>query len=161
MKLRIGNGFDAHCFKPAGKLILGGVEITHPMGLEAHSDGDVVLHALCDAILGALAKGDIGKHFPDTSKEYAGIDSRILLRKVNELMIADGYQVNNVDITIIAQAPRLAAHIEAMRNNIADDLDSEVDVVSVKATTTEKMGFTGREEGIAVMSTVSIISSDD
>ena len=161
MTIRIGNGFDAHRFKSGCKLILGGVEIAHSKGLEAHSDGDVVLHALCDAILGALAKGDIGKHFPDTSKDFAGIDSRILLRKVNELMVADGYQIGNVDITVIAQAPKLAPHIDAMRKNIADDLVSEVDVVSIKATTTEKMGFTGREEGVAVLSSVLLTTSNN
>ena len=160
MTIRIGNGFDAHRFKSGSKLILGGVEIAHSMGLEAHSDGDVVLHALCDAILGAMAKGDIGKHFPDTSKDYAGIDSRILLRKVNELMIAEHYQIGNVDITVIAQAPKLAPHIDAMRKNIADDLAAEIDVISVKATTTEKMGFTGREEGIAVLSSVLLVASN-
>ena len=158
MTMRIGNGFDAHRFKSGGKLILGGVEIAHSMGLEAHSDGDVVLHALCDAILGALAKGDIGKHFPDTSNDYAGIDSRVLLRRVNELMIADHYQIGNVDLTVIAQAPKLAPHIDAMRKNIADDLETKIDVISVKATTTEKMGFTGREEGIAVLSSVLLVA---
>ena len=158
MTMRIGNGFDAHRFKSGGKLILGGVEIAHSMGLEAHSDGDVVLHALCDAILGALAKGDIGKHFPDTSNDYAGIDSRVLLRRVNELMIADHYQIGNVDLTVIAQAPKLAPHIDAMRKNIADDLETKIDVISVKATTTEKMGFTGREEGIAVLSSVLLVT---
>jgi len=160
MTIRIGNGFDAHRFKSGSKLILGGVEIAHSMGLEAHSDGDVVLHALCDAILGAMAKGDIGKHFPDTSKHYAGIDSRILLRKVNELMIAEHYQIGNVDITVIAQAPKLAPHIDAMRKNISDDLAVKIDAISVKATTTEKMGFTGREEGIAVLSSVLLIASN-
>lgn len=158
MTTRIGNGFDAHRFKSGGKLILGGVEIAHSMGLEAHSDGDVVLHALCDAILGALAKGDIGKHFPDTSNDYAGIDSRVLLRRVNELMIADHYQIGNVDLTVIAQVPKLAPHIDAMRKNIADDLETKIDVISVKATTTEKMGFTGREEGIAVLSSVLLVT---
>ena len=160
MKIRIGNGFDAHRFKDGAKLILGGVEIPYKSGLEAHSDGDVVLHSLCDAMLGALAKGDIGKHFPDTSAKYSGIDSRILLRKVNELMLADNYQINNIDITIIAQAPKLAPHIDNMRNNIADDLGADLTAVSVKATTTEKMGFTGREEGIAVISSVLLVSAN-
>jgi 2-C-methyl-D-erythritol 2,4-cyclodiphosphate synthase len=160
MNMRIGNGFDAHKFKSGTKLILGGVNIPHHSGMEAHSDGDVVIHSLCDAILGALAKGDIGQHFPDTSKEFAGIDSRILLRKVNELMLLDNYHINNLDITIIAQAPKLAPHIEAMRDNIANDLSLDVSQVSIKATTTENMGFTGREEGIAVMSSVLLISSN-
>lgn len=160
MNIRIGNGFDAHRFKQGTKLVLGGVEIPYDFGLEAHSDGDVVLHALCDAILGALVKGDIGKHFPDTSKEYAGIDSRLLVAKVYQLMVADGYQINNIDITIIAQAPKLAPHIDAMRKVIASDLAADINVVSVKATTTEAMGFTGRKEGIAVISSVLLVSAD-
>ena len=149
--MRIGQGFDAHRFKPGTKLILGGVEIAHDQGMEAHSDGDVVLHALCDALLGAMALGDIGKHFPDTSDDFKGIDSRILLRKVFELMQQQGYNLNNADITIIAQAPRLAPYIEKMRAVIAQDLNTDTNNISVKATTTEKMGFTGRGEGIAVM----------
>lgn len=160
LNIRIGNGFDAHRFKPGAKLVLGGVEIDYHLGLEAHSDGDVVLHALCDAILGALAKGDIGQHFPDSAKEFAGIDSRILLRKVNELMRAVNYQINNIDITIIAQAPKMAPYIEKMRDTIAADLSIHIEQVSIKATTTEKMGFTGREEGIAVMSSVLLVFSN-
>jgi len=156
MSIRIGNGFDAHRFKSGGKLILAGVDIPHHSGMEAHSDGDVVLHAICDSILGALAKGDIGKHFPDNSDEYAGIDSRILLRHVYKLMREDKYELGNLDVTIMAQAPKLAPYIDAMRINIAEDLKVEVAAISVKATTTEKMGFTGREEGIAVMSSVLI-----
>ena len=139
MSMRAGNGFDAHRFKAGSKLILGGVEIPYHMGLEAHSDGDVVLHALCDAILGALARGDIGQHFPDTS---------------NEFMVEDNYQIMNLDLTIIAQAPKLAPYITAMRENIAADLLLDLSQVSIKATTTEKMGFTGREEGVAVLSSV-------
>ena len=154
MTLRIGNGFDAHRFKPDGKLILGGVEIPHHSGMEAHSDGDVVLHAVCDAILGALAKGDIGKHFPDTSDDFAGIDSRLLLRRVYDIMAKENYKIVNLDVTVIAQVPKLAPYIDEMRNNIAQDLQTTLANVSVKATTTEKMGFTGREEGIAVMSSV-------
>lgn len=161
MNIRIGNGFDAHRFKAGSKLILGGVDIPYHMGLEAHSDGDVVLHALCDAILGALAKGDIGQHFPDTSKEYAGIDSRILLRDVNQIMLAEHYRINNLDITIIAQAPKLSPHIVAMRENLAEDLSLNLNQVSIKATTTEKMGFTGREEGIAVFSSVLLASNSN
>ena len=160
MNIRIGNGFDAHRFKQGAKLVLGGVEIPYEYGLEAHSDGDVVLHALCDAILGALAKGDIGKHFPDTSEEYAGVDSRLLLARVYELMVTDGYQINNIDITIIAQAPKLAPYIDAMRKVIADDLHASISAVSVKATTTEAMGFTGRKEGIAVTSSVLLMAAD-
>lgn len=152
--LRIGNGFDAHRFKPDVPLVLGGVRIAHNQGLEAHSDGDVVLHALCDAILGALARGDIGQHFPDNDSQFRGIDSRILLRRVVEIMKTDGYSLVNADITVMAQAPRLSPHIEAMRKNIADDVQVAMSDVSVKATTTERLGFTGREEGIAAMASV-------
>ncbi|MDH5571553.1 MAG: 2-C-methyl-D-erythritol 2,4-cyclodiphosphate synthase [Gammaproteobacteria bacterium] len=155
--MRIGQGFDAHRFKQGIKLVLGGVEIHCDYGMEAHSDGDVVIHALCDAILGALALGDIGKHFPDTSDKYKAIDSRILLRKVVELMEQHQYKINNVDITIIAQKPRVAAYIIPMRTILAGDLKTEIDNVSVKATTTEQMGFTGRGEGIAVQAMVLLV----
>ena len=154
MSYRIGSGFDAHRFKPGVPLVLGGVRIAHDKGLEAHSDGDVLLHAVCDAILGALAKGDIGQHFPDTDNQYRGIDSRILLRQVCELMTTSGYRVVNVDVTVIAQAPKLAPHITDMRRHIADDLHTDNANISVKATTTERLGFTGREEGIAAMASV-------
>ena len=160
MTIRIGNGFDAHRFKKGGKLILGGVEIPHHSGMEAHSDGDVVLHALCDSILGALAKGDIGQHFPDNADQYSGIDSRILLSKVYQIMMGEDYAIGNVDITIIAQVPKLAEHINNMCENIAQDLHADKPSISVKATTTEKMGFTGREEGIAVTSSVLLYSKD-
>jgi len=148
--MRIGHGFDAHRFKIDGRLILGGVLIPHTMGLEAHSDGDVVIHAVCDALLGAAALGDIGQHFPDTNTEFKGISSRILLQRVLELLIAHDYSINNVDITIVAQAPKLAPYREQMRANLAEDLKLNVQQVSIKATTTEGMGFTGRSEGIAV-----------
>lgn len=154
MNYRVGNGFDAHRFKPGVPLVLGGVRIAHTSGLEAHSDGDVVLHALCDAILGALAKGDIGQHFPDTDKQYKGIDSRILLRSVCELMKSSGYRIGNADITVIAQAPKLALHIPAMCRHIAEDLQTDSGNISVKATTTERLGFTGREEGIGALASV-------
>lgn len=154
MSLRIGNGFDAHRFKSGVPLTLGGVRIAHAQGLEAHSDGDVVLHALCDAILGALARGDIGQHFPDSDKQFQGIDSRLLLRRVVELMIGEGYHLVNTDITVIAQAPKLAPHIDTMRQCLAEDLRVDITQVSVKATTTERLGFTGREEGIAAMAVV-------
>lgn len=147
--MRIGHGFDAHRFGPGDHVILGGVRIPHTQGLVAHSDGDVLIHALCDALLGAAALGDIGRHFPDTSAEFEGIDSRILLRRVVDALAAKGYRVINVDGTIVAQAPRMAAHIEAMVANLADDLKVERDAVNVKATTTERMGYTGRGEGIA------------
>lgn len=149
MKLRIGNGFDVHRFAPERKLILCGVEIPHSEGLLGHSDADVALHALCDAILGAAALRDIGYHFPDTDSAYAGADSRCLLRRVVELVAEKGYRVGNVDITIIAQAPKLLPYIEQMRANVAADLATDLDSVSVKATTTERLGFTGRREGIA------------
>ncbi|MHB1247269.1 MAG: 2-C-methyl-D-erythritol 2,4-cyclodiphosphate synthase [Sulfuriferula sp.] len=147
--LRIGHGFDVHAFAEHRKLIIGGVEIAHPLGLAGHSDADVLLHAICDALLGAAGLGDIGRHFPDTDSRYKGIDSRHLLREVVHLLTEHGYSVVNVDSTIIAQAPKMAPHIEEMRVNIAQDLGSRQDAVNIKATTTEKLGFTGRGEGIA------------
>jgi len=152
--MRIGQGFDAHRFSDSGRLVLGGVEIPFDKGMQAHSDGDVVIHALCDAILGALALGDIGQHFPDSSEAYKGIDSRILLGRVVELMQQQHYRINNVDITVVAQAPKLAPHLPAMREILAQDLHAKVNSVSLKATTTEQMGFTGRGEGIAAMAVV-------
>src|SRR5512141_837692 len=137
--MRIGHGFDAHRFGPGDHVTLGGVRVPHTQGLVAHSDGDVLIHALCDALLGAAALGDIGRHFPDTSAEFKGIDSRILLRRVVDALAAKGYRVINVDGTLVAQAPRMAAHIEAMVANLADDLRVDTDAVNVKATTTEKM----------------------
>ncbi|MGE8498460.1 MAG: 2-C-methyl-D-erythritol 2,4-cyclodiphosphate synthase [Pseudomonas sp.] len=148
--MRIGHGYDVHRFGEGDFITLGGVRIPHRFGLVAHSDGDVLLHALSDALLGAVALGDIGKHFPDTDPTFKGADSRALLRHVVGLLHAKGYVVGNVDGTIIAQAPKMAPHIEAMRQLIAADLQVELDAVNVKATTTEKLGFTGREEGIAV-----------
>jgi len=147
--LRIGQGYDAHRFKEGGRLVLGGVEIDYPQGMAAHSDGDVVLHALCDALLGAAGLGDIGRHFPDSDAAFKGIDSRILLRSVNRKLNEAGYTVSNADLTIIAQAPRLAPHIDRMRRIIAEDLSIAEGAVNVKATTTEGMGFEGRGEGIA------------
>ena len=152
--MRIGSGFDAHKFVADRKLILGGVTIPHDKGMEAHSDGDVVLHALCDALLGAAALGDIGKHFPDTSADYKDADSRELLRHVFSLIKNKNMTLGNADITIIAQEPKLAPYIEVMNNNIADDLETDVANINVKATTTEGMGFTGRGEGIAVQAVV-------
>lgn len=154
--IRIGQGYDVHRFKDGGDVILGGVKIDYEKGLEAHSDGDVVLHALCDALLGAAALGDIGKHFPDTDPEFKGADSRVLLRYVYGIVKEKGYQLINADITIIAQAPKMAPHIPAMCRNIADDLAVDTDCVNVKATTTEKLGFEGRKEGIAVQAAVLI-----
>lgn len=147
--MRIGHGFDVHRFGGEGPCILGGVAVPYEQGLIAHSDGDVVLHALCDAILGALALGDIGQLYPDNDNSYKNIDSRILLRDVYERMVQKGYQVGNLDITIMAQAPKMLPYEPQMRANIAQDLHLELDAVSVKATTTEKLGFVGRKEGIA------------
>ena len=147
--MRIGHGYDAHRFAPDRPLVLGGVNVPHELGLAAHSDGDVVIHAVCDALLGAIGAGDIGKHFPDSSDAYAGIDSRLLLREVAEKVHSAGYRLGNLDVTVIAQAPRLAAHVPDMRENLAGDLRASTADVNVKATTTERMGFTGRAEGIA------------
>lgn len=147
--MRIGHGYDAHRFTTGRPLVLGGVTVPHEQGLAAHSDGDVVIHALCDALLGAAALGDIGRHFPDTSPDYANIDSRIMLRQVVNLLQAKALQVGNVDITVIAQKPKLASYIPTMRNNLAGDLKVSEAQVNIKATTTEGMGFTGRSEGIA------------
>jgi 2-C-methyl-D-erythritol 2,4-cyclodiphosphate synthase len=152
--MRVGQGFDAHAFKPGGRLVLGGVEIPHARSLEAHSDGDVVLHALCDALLGAAGLGDIGRHFPPDDSTYENIDSRILLRRVVDLVTGSGLRIVNADITIVAQEPRMAPHTGAMRENICDDLRVEPSRVNIKATTTEHMGFTGRGEGIAVFAVV-------
>jgi 2-C-methyl-D-erythritol 2,4-cyclodiphosphate synthase len=154
--IRVGQGYDVHRFKDGGDVILGGVKIPYEQGLEAHSDGDVVLHALCDAILGAAALGDIGKHFPDTDPEFKGADSRVLLRHVYGIVQEKGYKLVNADITIIAQAPKMSPHTAAMCRNIADDLHVDVDYINVKATTTEKLGFEGRKEGIAVQAIVLI-----
>jgi len=147
--MRVGSGFDVHAFGPGDHVMLGGVRVPHSQGVIAHSDGDVLLHALCDALLGAIADGDIGKHFPDTSQSFKGIDSRILLRRTRELVAEAGYRVVNVDGTIVAERPKIAPHVQAMRECVAADLGLPIDAVSIKATTTEKMGFTGREEGIA------------
>ena len=154
--IRVGQGYDVHRFNEGDHIILGGVKIDYEQGLEAHSDGDVVLHALCDALLGAAALGDIGKHFPDTDPEFKGADSRVLLRHVYHIVQDKGYQLVNADMTIIAQAPKMAPHIAAMCRNIAGDLNVDVDCINVKATTTEKLGFEGRKEGIAVQAIVVI-----
>lgn len=148
--MRVGHGFDVHAFAPDRKLIIGGVDIPWHLGLAGHSDADVLLHAICDALLGAAAMGDIGRHFPDTDARYKGIDSRKLLREVAGKIRDAGYALVNLDATIIAQAPKMAPHIETMRANIAADLGVASAAVNVKATTTEKLGFTGRGEGIAV-----------
>ena len=147
--MRVGQGFDVHQLVSGRKLVIGGVEIPHERGLLGHSDADVLLHAICDALLGAAALGDIGRHFPDSDPRYKGIDSRELLRHVAALIREKGYRVGNVDATIIAQAPRMAPHIPKMVQNIAADLGIDAGAVNVKATTTEELGFTGRGEGIA------------
>ena len=152
--MRIGQGFDVHAWQDGGILILGGVRIPHPRSLAAHSDGDVVLHALCDALLGAAALGDIGHHFPDSDPHYAGVDSRKLLRQVVEKVQTQGLRVSNTDLTLVVQAPKLAPYIGAMQQNIADDLQLAPERVNVKATTTEQLGFTGRGEGIAAFAVV-------
>ena len=153
--MRIGHGFDAHRFTDEkDAVIIGGISIPFSQGLEAHSDGDVLVHALCDALLGAAAMGDIGQHFPDTDPDNAGIDSRILLRHIVGLVKERGYTLSNADITIIAQAPKMAKHIPAMRELLAADLQVSMDRVNVKATTTEKMGYTGRAEGVSTHAVV-------
>ena len=152
--MRIGHGYDVHALVSGRDLILGGVKITHAKGLLGHSDADVLLHAICDACLGAAGLGDIGRHFPDSDPRYRGIDSRKLLRQVEALLDDRGWRVENVDSTVIAQAPKLAPHIPEMVGNIAADLGIDADCVNIKATTTEKLGFAGREEGIAAHAVV-------
>lgn len=149
MQFRIGHGYDVHALGDGLRLVLGGVEIAHTKGCIAHSDGDVVIHALCDALLGAAAAGDIGLHFPDTSDEFAGIDSKVLLRRVVALLHDKGYAIGNVDCTIAMQRPKLRPHIDAMRRTLAETMGIDADCVSVKATTTERLGFEGREEGVS------------
>ncbi|AXR05312.1 2-C-methyl-D-erythritol 2,4-cyclodiphosphate synthase [Salinimonas sediminis] len=152
--MRIGHGFDVHKFGGEGPITVGGVNIDYAQGLLAHSDGDVLLHALCDALLGAAALGDIGKHFPDTDDTYAGADSRQLLRHVVAIVKQQGWQLVNADTTIVAQAPKMAPHITAMREIIATDCNVALQAINVKATTTEKLGYTGRKEGIAAHAVV-------
>jgi len=152
--MRIGHGFDAHRFCDGDHVTLGGVRIPHDRGLEAHSDGDVLIHAICDALLGAAGLGDIGRHFPDSDAQYRGIDSRILLRQVVDTLAERGLRVSNLDCTLVAQAPRMGPHIEAMCENLALDTGTAADRVNVKATTTERMGYLGRGEGIAAHAVV-------
>jgi 2-C-methyl-D-erythritol 2,4-cyclodiphosphate synthase len=158
--MRAGQGFDVHALVAGRKLVIGGVEIPHDKGLLGHSDADVLLHAICDALLGAAALGDIGKHFPDSNAKYKGIDSRELLRQVGGLVVEKGWRVENVDATIIAEAPRMAPHIAKMVANIAADLGVDPGCVNVKATTTEKLGFAGRGEGIAAQA-ICMLRGDD
>ncbi len=152
--MRIGQGFDVHAFEAGGQLVLGGVEVPHTQGLKAHSDGDVLLHALCDALLGAAGLGDIGRHFPDSDEEFRSIDSRELLRRVMMQLDTRGLRVSNADLTLVAQVPKLAPFVDSMSDNIAQDLSIDVSRVNVKATTTEHLGFTGRQEGIAAFAVV-------
>ncbi len=159
--MRVGHGYDAHRFAEDRPLVLGGVTIDYQLGMAAHSDGDVVIHALCDALLGAAGLGDIGRHFPDTSAAFENIDSRILLRDVMAKLHALGLTVSNADLSIIAQAPKLKDHLPAMRSVLAADLQVEDHRINVKATTTEKMGFTGRKEGIATHAVVLLNEPDD
>ncbi len=147
--MRVGHGFDVHAFGPGDHVVLGGVSIPHDHGLVAHSDGDVLIHALCDALLGAAGLGDIGRHFPDTDPAWKGADSRVLLRQVYQWLVDRGWRLGNADITVVAQAPRLAEHTLAMVDNLAADLQCSRDAINVKATTTERLGFVGRKEGIA------------
>lgn len=157
---RIGNGYDVHALAEGESLILGGIRIEHTKGTVAHSDGDVAIHALCDALLGALALGDIGKHFPDSSAEFKGIDSTILLERVMELIRNQGYELSNADITIAMQKPKLAPFIPLMRERIAQVMNVETSAISVKATTTEKLGFVGREEGVEVYASVLVYKNN-
>lgn len=154
MSMRIGNGFDVHAFGEGDHVTLGGVRIPHARGLVAHSDGDVAIHALCDAIFGALALGDIGKHFPPSDERWRNADSRQFLRHAAALMAQHGYALGNADVTVICESPKVGPHAQAMRENLAADLGCRLDQVSVKATTTEKLGFTGRGEGIAAQACV-------
>jgi 2-C-methyl-D-erythritol 2,4-cyclodiphosphate synthase len=156
-RIRVGNGFDVHALVEGRRLVLGGVRIPFERGLDGHSDADVLLHAVCDAILGALGAGDIGRHFPDTDPAYKDANSRNLLRHVWDQARAQGYALGNLDVTLIAQAPKLAPHVPAMVANIASDLGVEAAQVNVKATTTDRLGFAGRSEGIAALATVLLV----
>ena len=157
MNVRIGNGFDVHALVAGRKLILGGVTIPFDRGLDGHSDADVLIHAVCDAMLGALAQGDLGAHFPDTDPRWKGVDSRVLLRHVASFAARDAWQIGNLDATLIAQAPKLAPYVAEMRAHLAADLACDIGDVSVKATTTERLGFAGRGEGIAALATVLLL----
>lgn len=160
MQIRVGHGYDVHKWGASNKpLLLGGIQIPHNDGLVAHSDGDVVLHAITDSILGAVALGDIGQHFPDTDERYRGADSMVLLQEALTLAVDKGFSVGNLDVTIVAQAPKMAPHIQAMRASIAAGLGTSLDAINVKATTTEKLGFVGRNEGIACHSVVLMVGS--
>lgn len=156
--MKIGHGFDVHAFGPGDRITLGGVVIPYHQGLMAHSDGDVLIHALCDALLGAAGMGDIGRHFPDSDPAWKGVDSRRLLRQVATWLTERGWQLGNADITLVAQAPRLATHLGAMIGHLADDLNCAADCLNIKATTTEQLGFVGRKEGIACHAVVLLVA---
>lgn len=160
MSIRVGHGFDVHCFGSEGPCTLGGVKVPYEKGLIAHSDGDVLIHAVCDAILGALALGDIGHFYPDNDDRFLNIDSRILLRDVYLKIKTLGYQIGNIDVTVLAQVPKLAPYEQKMRENLAEDLQTDLQNISIKATTTEKLGFVGRKEGIAVEAVVLLEHKD-
>ena len=159
MNFRIGHGYDVHRLVPGRKLVIGGVEIPFIMGLAGHSDADVLIHAVCDALLGAMAKGDIGKHFPDTDESLRDIDSKILLKKVHEMMIADGWEVGNIDVTLILEEPKMSGYINSMRSNVAAILGTSTENISVKATTTESLGPMGRGEGISAHAVALILKT--
>ena len=154
--LRIGQGYDVHKLVEGRKLIIGGVDIPHEKGLLGHSDADVLIHAIMDALLGALGLGDIGSHFPDTKEEFKDMDSRVLLRRVNDLLKNSGYALNNMDAVIIAQSPKMAPHIEKMKENLASDLEIDPGLINIKASTTESLGFVGKKEGIQAQAIVLI-----
>ena len=160
MSVRVGTGFDVHALVAGRRLVIGGVHVPYERGLDGHSDADVLLHAIGDAILGALALGDLGRHFPDSDPRWKDADSRALLRHIAGLMRERGFAIGNVDATVIAQAPRLAPHVGAMRANVASDLGCTPDDIGIKATTTEHLGFAGRGEGIAAMASVLLVSPD-
>jgi 2-C-methyl-D-erythritol 2,4-cyclodiphosphate synthase len=155
--MRIGQGFDVHAFGPGDHVVLGGVAIPHTQGVVAHSDGDVVIHALCDALLGALALGDIGKHFPPSDERWRGADSRVFLRHCRALLSERGYALGNADVTVIAERPKVGPHAALMRERLAEDLGCAIDAISIKATTSEQLGFTGRGEGIAAMAVALVL----
>ena len=159
LNIRIGQGFDVHAFGEGDHLMLGGVRVAHDRGIVAHSDGDVVIHALCDAMLGALALGDIGKHFPPSDPQWKDADSRAFLRHCNELLKQRGWRVGNADVTVICELPKIGPHAHAMRALLASDLDIDINDVSIKATTSEKLGFTGRGEGIAAQAVVLLVTA--
>mgnify|MGYP001280399521 CR=1 FL=1 len=159
--MRVGHGFDVHRFSEGDHIVIAGVTIPFCKGIEAHSDGDVVIHAVCDALLGACALGDIGRHFPDSDPKFKGRDSRFFLRKIQTLVSDNGYKLVNLDCTVVCEKPKVAPYVEIMNQNLATDLDASLTQVNVKATTTEMLGFTGREEGIAAFAVVSLVPIDE